>query len=252
MSTVPPLKTIPAPFLYKDFRNAAEDLLDALRRHEPYMLLVGESGSGKTTLLRYVQRKLDKRDYSVLYLCHGRPSPSALARVLADALHLPIRRTRAETSRMLLSTLKELPSKLLFWIDEAQLIHDDTLHELRLLSEADLSGPPLFCVILSTLPQLRERLRAPDLFPLYRRITTRIVLRGLQHEELGAFIDHALGHHTAQRFSKEALSVIFEQGRALPALIKSHVAYCLRASRDAKGVIDKQTVIEQLNEIEEL
>lgn len=243
---------LPSPYMYKDFKNASEDLLDALRRHEPYLLLLGESGSGKTTLLRYVQRKLDKRAYSVLYLCHGRPSPSALARVLADNLHLPIRRTRAETSRMLLSTLKELPSKLLFWIDEAQLIHDDTLHELRLLSEADLNGPPLFCVILSALPMLRERLRAPDLFPLYRRISTRVVLRGLLHEEVAPFIDHVHGPHTSSRFSKEALTVIFEQGRALPAVIKTHVTSCLRAFRDSKTTIDKQSVIDVLNSSEEI
>lgn len=251
MSAQSSLNALPPPYVYKDFRNAADNLIDALRQHEPYLLLLGESGSGKTTLLRYVQRKLDKRAYSVLYLCHGRPSPSALARVLADTLHLPIRRTRAETSRMLLSTLKELPAKLLFWIDEAQLIHDDTLHELRLLSEADLNGPPLFCVILSALPMLRERLRAPDLFPLYRRIATRVLLRGLLHEEVAPFIDHVLGPHTSSRFSKEALSVIFEQGRALPALIKSHACLCLRASRDAKSTIDKQSVVDVLNSSEE-
>jgi hypothetical protein len=52
-----------------------------------------------------------------------------LARVLAEALHLPLRRTRAETSRLLVQTLRNLPTRLLFFIDEAQLIRDDTLHE---------------------------------------------------------------------------------------------------------------------------
>lgn len=245
-------KAAQSPYLYKDFRQAADTLLDALRLHEPYVLLVGDSGSGKTTLLRYVQSKLDKQSFSVLYLCHGRPSPSALARVLADNFHLPIRRTRAETSRMLLSTLKALPEKLLLWIDEAQLIHDDTLHELRLLSEADLNGPPLFCIVLCALPSLKERLLAPDLFPLYRRICARVRLRGLLHEEVCPFIDHALGRHCSQRFTKEAIGVIFEQARALPAIVKSHAAYCLGKSNDDKTQIDKQTVITLLDDIETL
>jgi type II secretory pathway predicted ATPase ExeA len=243
-------KTALTPFLYHDFRHAADILLAALRRHHPYILLLGESGSGKTTLLRHLQDKLDKRAFSVLYLCHGRPSPSALARVLADALHLPIRRTRAETSRLLLSTLKNLPAKLLLWIDEAQLIADDTLHELRLLSEADLDGPPLFCVILAALPQLKERLLAPDLFPLHRRISTRVRLRGLLHEEVGPFIDHALGEKTSQRFSAEALSVMFEQARAIPAIIKSHAALCVDTCKNTKTTIDKQTVIDLLDSID--
>ena len=243
-------KATAGPFLFRDFAHAADALLISLRRHDPYVLLLGESGSGKTTLLRHMQAKLDKRSFSVLYLCHGRPSPSALARVLADALHLPIRRTRAETSRLLLATLKNLPAKLLLWIDEAQLIHDDTLHELRLLSEADLDGPPLFCVILSALPQLKERLLAPDLFPLYRRITTRVRLRGLLHEEVAPFIDHALGNRTARRFSPEALNVIFEQARAIPAIVLAHVRLCLDNDTNAKGPIEKQSVVDTLESID--
>jgi type II secretory pathway predicted ATPase ExeA len=238
------------PFFYQDFQRAATILLTAVRRHDPYILLLGDSGSGKTTLLRHLQTTLDKQSFSVLYLCHGRPSPSALARVLADALHLPIHKTRAETSRLLLSTLKNLPTKLLLWIDEAQLIHDDTLHELRLLSEADLDGPPLFCVILSALPQLKERLLAPDLFPLYRRIGARVRLQGLLHEELAPFIDHVLGKRTSQRFSPEALRVIFEQARAIPAIVKSHAEFCLENNKNLKTTIDNQTVIELLESIE--
>jgi type II secretory pathway predicted ATPase ExeA len=219
---------IQAPFLYQDFKQAASIMCDALTAHYSYILLLGDSGCGKTTLLRYLQQQLDKHSFSVLYLCHGRPSPSGLARVLADAVHLPIRRTRAETSRLLLSTLKSLPTRLLFWIDEAQLIHDDTLHELRLLSEADLDGPPLFSVVLSALPTLKERLLAPDLFPLWRRIGTRVRLHGLHHEEVVPFVNHCLGKNTAARFSAEALSLIFEKARGIPAMVKNYCAHCIQ------------------------
>jgi len=160
---------LPPPFRYQDFRRAHEVLSRALRQNG-YALLLGESGTGKTTLLRDLAAGLDRSRYSLLYLCHGRPSPSALARVLAEALHLPLQRTRAEMSRLLMQHLRAWPTRLLLWIDETQLISEDTLHEIRLMAEADLEGPPLFSVILAALPELKERLLAPNLFPLWRRI----------------------------------------------------------------------------------
>lgn len=224
-----PKKHNSEPFMYKDFEYALKKLSASLRRGNSYALLLGESGTGKTTLLRTLQDKLDKTRFNVLYLCHGQPSPSGLARVLAEAVHLPIRRTRAETSRMLVQTLKNMPTRLLFWIDEAQLIRDDTLHEIRLLSEADLQGPPLFSVILSALPALKDRLLAPDLFPLYRRINIKAKLRGLVREEAEAFLTHRLLKEQCSRFSRQAIDILFEQARGVPAIVESMAADCISA-----------------------
>jgi type II secretory pathway predicted ATPase ExeA len=241
-------RTPSPPFLYEDFQQALDSLKKALIRAPAYALVLGDSGSGKTTLLRTLAAKLDRRRFQILYLCHGRPSPSGLARVLAEALHLPLRRTRAETSRLLVQTLRNLPTRLLFWIDEAQLIHEDTLHEIRLLAEADLDGPPLFSVLLSALPQLKERLLAPDLFPLWRRIRTKVTLTGLRRGELERFLAHSLDKDAAARFEPSALDAVFEQGRSLPALLTAFVEECLSAH--PQGPISAEQVAAVLDRIE--
>ena len=236
------------PFLYEDFQQALTTLKTALVRAPAYALLLGDSGSGKTTLLRALAAKLDRRRFQVLYLCHGRPSPSGLARVLAETLHLPLRRTRAETSRLLVQTLRNLPTRLLFWIDEAQLIGDDTLHEIRLLAEADPDGPPLFSVLLSALPDLKDRLLAPHLFPLWRRIRPKVVLTGLRREELGPFLAHSLGKDIPARFEEPALAALFEQARGLPALALAFTEECLRTY--PKGPLSAPQIADVLDRLE--
>ena len=240
--------TMHQPFMYEDFQEALDSLKDTLVRAPAYALLLGDSGSGKTTLLRTLAAGLDRRRFHVLYLCHGQPSPSGLARVLAEALHLPLRRTRAETSRLLVQTLRNLPTRLLFFIDEAQLIRDDTLHEIRLLAEADLDGPPLFSVVLSALPELKEQLLAPQLFPLWRRIRPKITLTGLRRGELEPFLDHSVGQDTVGRFESHALDAIFEQGRGTPALLADYAKGCLNAH--SEGTITQEQVAEVLDQIE--
>jgi len=237
------------PFLYQDFREALTTLKTALSRSSsPYALLLGESGSGKTTLLRQLAAQLDQRRFHILYLCQGQPSPSGLTRVLADALHLPTRRSRVETGRLLVATLRNLSPRFLFWIDEAQRIDDDTLHEIRLLAEADLDAPPLFSVLFSALPHLRERLLAPQLFPLWRRIRPKVTLTGLRRGELLEFLSHSLGKSLAERFEQPALDLLFEQSKGIPAVLATFAEECLRTQ--PKGPIAMQQLAAVLDRIE--
>ncbi len=125
---------------------------------------------------------------------------------------------------------------------------DDTLHEIRLLSEADLEGPPLFSVLLCGLPPLKEKLLNPDLFALWRRINPKLYLTGILHEELDAYLQHRFGKPNASRLDPESRLHIFEQARGIPALVDLIVSECLKSVKS--GAIPKKTVCEIIDELE--
>ena len=157
-------------------------------------------------------------------------------------------RTRAETSQLLVQTLRNIPTKLLFWIDEAQMMSDDTMHEIRLLAEADLLGPPLFSVLLTGLPLLKDKLRNPNLFALWRRIHPKLHLRGLRQNELTDYISHRFDSDTAARFEEQAQLVLFEHSRAIPALLDLIVGECIRLV--PQGVIHAESVSEIIEQLD--
>jgi type II secretory pathway predicted ATPase ExeA len=206
-------------YLYQDFKTALASLQIAIQSKNPYVLILGDSGTGKTSLLRSLSQSLDKTRFQILYLSHGEPSPATFIRVMAAHLHLPIRNSKVETSQLLLQTLTHLPYRLLLWLDEAQSLSESTLTEIRLLAEAQLDNGHLFSVLFAALPSLKEKLLAPNLFPLWRRILPKILLRGLIQEEVKPFLESSFPKKEIDRISPEALSVLFEQCRGIPGIL---------------------------------
>ena len=217
------------PFAFADFEAARDALLASIRSGDRYVLFTGESGAGKTTLLRAIKQQLDRGFARVVYFNLARLSPAGLVRVLARQLRVPPSRSQSETVQALVKVLHDEPVRTWLWIDEAQLLPDDTFAELRTLVEADLAGHAAVSVLLMGLPELRERLQAPRLFPIWRRLEGRVDITGLRADESAPFLAHLFGEAQASRFDRHALEVLFERSRGLPGLLALHARQILRA-----------------------
>ena len=227
-NTEPPPQPNAEPFPYRDYAAAQGALESALRDGMVYVELTGSSGTGKSSLLRELTDGLDRHHFQPVYLSSSGTSLTNVARFLATAVRVRPKRTHLETVQSLLDVLTMQPAKLVVFVDEADRVDAVALHELRVLAECHSPGQQLFSVVLSGLPELRQRLDSPTLFPLKRRISVRATLSGLTQDELVPFLRHRFAVD-AERVPEGSLEALFERTRATPGVIDKVVRHALRA-----------------------
>jgi len=227
----------PAPFPYRDWTTAKDELEAALRRGTCYGLVTGASGTGKTSLCHALTTALDEPRGQLLYLSASRVSLLSVVRYVAQVLRVPPRRSSVETIKALVDVIKDRATRPVLWIDEADHLPVATLTELRSLIEFDPAPQPLLSLVLSGPPELKTQLEAPELFPLKRRLVVRVALDGLRRDELDAFLTHRFGD-AARRVPPSLKDELFERTRGAPALVDRVVAYAL--ARTAKTLGDPE------------
>lgn len=216
----------PAPFPYRDWTAAKDELETQLRRGTFYGLVTGASGTGKTSLCHALTASEADARGQILYLSAPRVSLLGVVRYFAQVLRVQPRRSSVETIKVLVDVIKERSTKLVLWIDEADRMPMVTLTELRSLVEFDPAPTPLLSLILSGPPELRSALEAPALFPLKRRLVVRAILEGLRRDELAPFLAHRFGE-AARRVPASLGDELFERTRGAPALVDRVIAHAL-------------------------
>jgi general secretion pathway protein A len=148
-------------------------------------LLTGEAGTGKTTLIY----SLLQRDYKRVRIAHiDDPKLTFLEimRLILTQLNLYSPGSTKLDYINVLDHLLELHGKeerIAVVIDEAQVLSDEILEELRLLSNRGQRDDRCLQLILVGQPELAERLKKPELRQLNQRISSRGVLKALNTEQ---------------------------------------------------------------------
>jgi type II secretory pathway predicted ATPase ExeA len=234
-------------------------LLEAVERirfavaRDALALLVAESGCGKSTAVALFARSLDAASYLVLYTCLTTVRPFSFLSQIAAAAGLRAGRFKGQTAAALIAHLRGLPRRTVLIVDEAHLLPDSSLEDLRLLTADDFDRTSPFALVLVGQPLLRDRLAEPQHVALAQRIGVRIRLRPLSEPELPLFLDAHLkaAGALANPFEPGAMAVIFHHSRGIPRLVQNIALEALLvAMATARPTVDAACVQQAVVDLE--
>jgi type II secretory pathway predicted ATPase ExeA len=239
MLTSPFAKTFPQDgvFSYSQFQELWQ-VLKLTMEERSMALVTGQAGVGKTTAVRAFTDELPTNKYQVVYVGQDQEGVN-LSRRLAAALGILPQRSKAHTwlliSQHLSDNLREQGREIVLVVDEAHLLENTTLQEIRLLTNADFDRTsPLILILIGQLA-LRTRLKMAGQEAFNQRLRFRYALEGLTEDETSDYIRHRLQVAGAKDdlFSDDSFKSIFLASQGIPREINN---FCTNAIMQAQSL----------------
>src|SRR5215467_885691 len=200
-------------FFFKGANRGAtlEALLYAIMHDEGIVKVSGEVGSGKTMLCRVLMEKLPAT-VETIYLAN--PSLSRHEIPLENDRQTRVIRSLQEHLLRLFAEGR----RVVALIDEAHAMPEETLEEIRLLSNLESNRHKLLQIVLFGQPELDDHLDTTELRPLKERITHSFRLEPLVRSDIDGYVDfrmRAAGYRGPKVFSSDAIRLIAHHSQGL-------------------------------------
>jgi len=223
-----PFSLLPDPsFLYmtKKHQMALTMLEYSLMNESAGICVVsGEIGSGKTTLIRQLLSTMDDR-YTTGMITNTHSSFGDLLQWVSMAYGLEYRgKERVELYEDFVNfMIKQYGTgkRTVLIIDEAQNMEEDTLEELRMLSNVNSDKNQVLQLILVGQPELRITLRSERLMQLAQRVSVSYHLDTLKQDETALYVRHriSVAGGSPDIFNNAACKAVWYHSRGIPRVI---------------------------------
>src|SRR3954468_21695969 len=191
-----------------------EALIYAILHDEGIVKVSGEVGSGKTMLCRVLMERLPAH-VETIYLATPSLARDEILHAIADELDLKLPDGRITV------VLRELQEQLIrlyaagrrvvVLIDEAHIMPDETLEQVRLLANLESNRHKMLQIVLFGQPELDATLAKASLRQLRDRITNSFRTRPLVAPEVTNYVSfrmRAAGYRGPEVFSARALRLV--------------------------------------------
>src|SRR5919205_1023751 len=156
--------------------SLVEELIESLEERSS-VLLTGDPGTGKTCVLRALRHRLPKEGFRLTYCHNATLDRRDFYRQLCLALGLSPSATAAAVFFAVSTHVEDLGRERVhpvFLLDEAHLLHQDTLDHLHILLNYQWDSRALLSLILVGLPDLLDRLTLRRNRSLFSRLHRRL------------------------------------------------------------------------------
>jgi len=232
--------------------------LSYLVRERGIGLITGEIGSGKSTALRAFVDNLDPTRYTVVYTANPLIGISGFYREVLAQLGEPVPLFRQQMVLairrcfdVLTNERKKTPVVI---VDEAHLLEQRTLEELRLLLNVRMDSQAAATLILVGHTELRRTLRLSIHEALWQRTSVRYHLGPLDLVETGAYIHHQVqtsGYQAGALFSDGFIGKAYDYTKGLPRQINLVCTHALMAGcAQQKRVLDELILRQVIADLE--
>jgi general secretion pathway protein A len=223
-----PFENVPDPrffYLSRSHEEALTRLIYAARMRKGGAMLSGEIGCGKTTLTKVCVQELSGDTFDIGLIINPKlEAVEFLQEVLYQFNIIDVPDTKVKCLHLLnqkmIENMKQNKETLLM-VDEAQLLHQDTLEEIRLLLNFQLNDRFLMTIILLGQPELKDKIRAIE--QLDQRIAIKYHLDPFDSKDTTSYIQfrQLKAGREKSAFSSEAVRKIYDHTKGVPRKINN-------------------------------
>jgi len=254
-----PFGLTPDPLFYfetETHREALSHLDFLLGQKEGFALVYGDVGLGKTTISRIFLSSLDENIYNTALILNPIMDEDELLRTILKELGL---KTNGSSRKELYDALEcfllkehRMGKETVLVIDEAQLLSNELLEFIRVLSNMETEKEKILRTVLFAQPELVERLKEPSMRHLAQRITVTYKLKPFSERDVRHYITYRLikaGSKGTPGFTKGAARLIYKASNGYPRLVNILSDRCmLSVYSKSKAIVNKKTVVRVLKE----
>jgi general secretion pathway protein A len=212
-------------FFSANHKEVAASLLYFIKWKKGFALVCGDVGTGKTMLINYLLNKLPDSVHPIM-IANPDVGYLEILHYVAGVLKIDARDKRVldlvDHVKAALIEASSRGERFVLIIDEAHLLPDKSIEQIRLLSNIETQEHKLFQILLLGQYELSYKLDRPEMRQLRQRININRFLAPMDAAETIQYIDHRLnlaGSSFETCFEPDCRHLIFKMTNGVPRSI---------------------------------